>query len=135
LPEQFGLTGVWDGQFSYPRRFAPVPFTAVIMETGSSITGSIHERPPDGARAGRTLVASIEGQGQGGSVEFLKTYDEGQGVHGRPIRYTGVLSPDGRTIDGLWALTEAWSGKFVMTRSGGARATARARRRASAPVA
>jgi hypothetical protein len=51
------LTGVWDGRYSYPRGLSPVPFTAVILQTGPALSGTIHEHPPDGPSAGKTRNA------------------------------------------------------------------------------
>ncbi len=132
--EPVGLTGVWDGQFSYPRRFAPVPFTAVILETGSAITGTIHEQPTDGPHAGQTLNATIEGEHSGSAVTFAKVYDPAAKMHGRPILYEGVLSADGHEIEGTWTVPGNWSGKFLMIRPRRPAAKAEARKRATVPT-
>jgi hypothetical protein len=133
-PADVGLTGVWDGLFSYPRNLPAVPFTAVILEIGSAISGSIHEQPTHGRSAGQTLTAAIEGEHIGSMVRFLKTYDPAHKTHGLPIRYEGVLTPDGDEIEGRWTIPGNWSGKFLMMRSGRRQAVARTRRRRIVPV-
>lgn len=125
--EPVGLTGVWDGQYSYPRSLSPVHFTAVILETGVVIAGTIHEQPPDGPSAGQTLNAMIQGEHLGSAVQFTKTYDAAPRGHRRPIFYEGVLSADGNEIEGTWAVPGNWSGKFLMIRSGRHGATAETR--------
>ncbi len=129
-----GLTGVWDGQYDYPRRFSPVPFTAVLLETGTVITGTIHEQPTDGPSAGQTLNATIQGDHLGSAVQFTKTYDLAPRGRNRPIFYEGVLGADGNEIEGTWAIPGDWSGKFLMIRSGRRVEAVQARKRATAPA-
>jgi hypothetical protein len=132
--EPVGLTGVWDGQYSYPRRFSPVHFTAVILETGVVIAGTIHEQPPDGPSAGQTLNALIQGEHLGSAVQFTKTYDGAPRGRSRPIHYEGVLSADGNGIEGKWTVPGSWSGKFLMVRSGRPGAKAVVREEEAVPV-
>jgi hypothetical protein len=132
--EPVGLTGVWDGQFSYPRRFSPVPFTAVILETGVAISGTIHEQATDGPSAGLTLNATIEGEHLGSIVQFTKAYDASPRGFRRPILYEGVLSADGNEIEGAWTIPGSWSGKFLMIRSGRPAAKAEAREAEEIPT-
>jgi hypothetical protein len=132
--ERLGLTGVWDGFFSYPRRFASTAFTAVILQTGSALTGSVHEHAGEDASGGELLNATIAGECVGGRVRFVKTYDPAHRTHGRPIHYEGALSADGNEIEGRWTIPGDWSGRFLMRRSGGARSAAARRRRAAVPA-
>jgi hypothetical protein len=131
--EQLGLTGVWDGLFSYPRRYASVPFTATILHTGSLITGSIHEHPAEGPTAGQTRLAMIEGGCSASSIWFLKTY-EPPPPHGKPISYEGAISPDATEIEGRWTIPGNWSGKFLMMRSGRGLEARTVKRKAVSPV-
>lgn len=131
--EQAGLTGVWDGLFSYPRRYASVPFTATILQTASWITGSIHERPAEGPTAGQIRLATFEGEFTAGAVRFLKTYDPPP-PHGKPVEYEGVLSADATEIEGRWTIPGNWSGRFLMVRSGRGLEAATIRRRALSPA-
>lgn len=134
MPEPFTLTGVWDGQYSYPRGLESVNFTAVILQTGSAFSGTIHEQPTQGPSAGETLNAAIDGEQLGSAVSFTKIYDPAHKFHGRPILYEGTLSADGNEIDGRWKIPGMWSGKFLMIRSGQPAASAEVRERASVPV-
>lgn len=129
-----GLTGVWDGNFSYPRVLSPVSFTMVILEIGTAISGTVHENPTDGPSAGRTLIAAVEGERTGNLVQFTKVYEGAGRPHRRPIRYDGTLDPDGNEIAGRWMISDPWSGKFVMVRSGQPPVAAASRRKASVPV-
>jgi hypothetical protein len=133
--EQPVLTGVWDGLFSYPRRFQPVSFTAVVLEIGCSVTGTIHEQPKDGPTAGLVLNATIDGNRAGSFVYFMKVYDLSEGERPcKPVHYNGVLNADATEIDGQWAIPGNWSGKFLMIRSSGPAAAAEARRMAAVPA-
>lgn len=132
--EPVGLTGVWDGRYDYPRRLSAVPFTAVLLETGAALTGTIHEQPPDGPSAGQTLNATIQGEHLGSRVQFTKAYDLAPRRHRRPIFYEGVLSADGNEIEGTWSIPGNWSGKFLMIRSGRWAAKAEAHERSSVPA-
>ena len=132
--EPLSLTGVWDGQYSYPRGLAPVQFTAVILQTGAAFSGTTHEQPTQGPSAGKTLNATIDGEQLGSAVSFTKIYDPAHKTHGRPIRYEGALSADGNEIDGRWTILGALSGKFLMIRSGRQATAAKARKRTSVPA-
>ena len=124
---------MWDGLFSYPRRFASVPFTATLIHAGSSITGAIHEHPVEGPTAGQVRLAIFEGVCSGCAISFLKTYDPPP-PHGKPVKYEGTLNADATEIEGRWTIPGDWSGKFLMVRSSRGLAAAKAARKASALV-
>jgi hypothetical protein len=111
-----------------------VPFTAVILEIGSLITGTIHEQPVDGKLAGQVLNATLDGEHLADTVRFQKTYDPGQGMHAKAIRYEGLLTPDATEIEGRWTLPGNWSGKFLMIRSGAGLASAEAKQPIAVPT-
>ncbi len=115
--EQSGLSGVWEGLFSYPRKFQPTPFTAVLLEFGSAISGAVHELCNNGPSTGTVLNAMITGTRLGSEVQFVKQYEAGQRGHGRPINYEGALNADATEIEGQWAIPGNWSGKFLMIRT------------------
>lgn len=124
------LTGVWIGRYAYPRALQPVEFTATIIETGASVTGSTSEIP-----AGRTthLFATILGDHAGSSVNFVKTYDSAADrLHDLPILYSGRLNADATQIAGTWTITGHLSGAFVMMRE--LRKAKARKRKAHAPV-
>jgi hypothetical protein len=116
------LTGIWQGLYSYPRRLKPVTFTATLIESGAWLSGSIHETVQDEwgdwCEAFSTLLGKRAGQG----VNFTKTYDGGVGwTHS--VVYDGALSDDATEIEGRWSLSGNGSGKFLMIRPEGRRAT------------
>jgi hypothetical protein len=129
-----GLTGVWDGEYSYPRRLSPTRFSAVLLETGADFSGAVHEQPIDGPSAGKVLYASVEGQRTGSQVTFVKVYEDGGTTRRKPVRYEGFLSADGCEVAGVWAIDGSWSGRFFMTRPRRASRKARARRKAVVPA-
>ena len=133
MGEQASLTGVWDGLFSYPRRFASVPFTATIVQTGAFISGSIHEHPVEGPTAGQMRLALFEGDFIGSAVRFLKTYDPAP-PHGKPVKYDGTLNAEATEIEGRWTIPGNWSGKFLMVRSSRGLGATEASRKASIPA-
>jgi len=128
------LTGVWDGEYSYPRGLKPTPFTAVILDLGGSISGSIHETPPDGPGAGRQRSALLEGTRGGRQVAFVKTYEHAKGSIRNPVRYEGRLDAEGLQITGAWSIPGNWSGRFVMRRPERAAEKAEERRAALVPA-
>lgn len=133
-PDQDSLTGVWDGVFSYPRLYKPTTFTAVLLETGSVLSGTIHELSSNGRMAGRMLHASIDGRRSGARVHFTKIYPKGMSGHGRPIDYAGLVNADATEIEGTWTIRGDWSGKFLMIRSGRQQQAETRRTRRSVPV-
>jgi hypothetical protein len=114
------LTGVWDGIYSYPYRYGPVSFVAILIETGSCVSGTTHERCVRGPFA--TLYATLLGSRQGSLVTFAKTC-EGGSPYDRTIAYEGTLSADGTEIEGRWSIPGDWSGQFLMIRSTGSAIT------------
>lgn len=119
------LTGLWQGLFSYTRLLGPSPFVAILIESGSCITGTTHEPVRSRSGAGGLLYAAIEGRHNGSSVAFVKTYD-GTGGRKHSVHYDGRLNGDGTEIEGRWRIARSWSGKFLMLRAGsGARAEKR----------
>ena len=116
---QQDLTGVWDGRYSYPRLLEPVFFTAVMLQSGSGLSGMIHEQPPDGPGAGAVRNATFEGELDGSAVRFVKVYEPDGGRKKRPVVYEGMLNADATEIEGRWRIPGAWSGTFLMIRSRG----------------
>jgi hypothetical protein len=132
-PEQ-DLTGVWDGRYVYPMLLKPVFFTAVILQSGSSISGTIHEKPPNGPGAGKVRNASLEGELTGNAVHFVKVYEPVGGRKKAPIIYDGVLNAEATEIEGRWRIAGNWSGTFMMVRSRGEEVAEEVKEKAREPV-
>ena len=115
--DALNLTGLWNGLFSYPRRYDPTPFVAILVQSGASFSGTTHEPCAIKQIPGGFLYATLRGQRAGTAVSFIKTYD-GTGGWTHSVRYEGTLSDDGAEIEGSWFVTGSWSGKFLMVRSG-----------------
>jgi hypothetical protein len=111
------LTGLWNGQFSYPRLFEPTPFVAMLIEQTARFSGTTQEPCIRGPHMGGTLYATIEGRRDGTAVLFTKIYD-GTAGWTHSVSYEGVLNGDGTEIEGRWT-TQGWSGRFLMLRSRG----------------
>lgn len=116
------LTGVWDGCYAYPRGLQPVPFQAVLLEIGETLTGSIWEVCASGPEQGRRLDSFVEGRREGRIVQFIKRYD-GSGGRSHAVAYTGELNADATEIEGVWTIPGVWSGTFLMIRSPGREAS------------
>ena len=116
------LTGIWQGLYSYPRRFKPVSFTATLIESGAWLSGSIHETAQDEWGDWVEVYATLLGKRAERAVGFTKTYD-GQNGWSHAVVYDGVLSNDATEIEGRWS-TPNWSGKFLMMRPQARRALA-----------
>lgn len=116
MAEDDNLTGVWEGVYNWPGHRPPTPFTAVLIETGGSLSGSVHEVSLSGPFEGRELTAMISGVRSGCSVQFTKAY-EPKPVRFRPVTYDGSLNADVTEIEGIWSIKGLWSGRFLMIRS------------------
>jgi hypothetical protein len=111
------LTGLWNGLFSYPRRYDPTSFVAILIESGTRFSGTTHEPCTIRQIPSGVLYATLQGERAGAVVAFMKTYD-GTGGWTHSVAYDGLLSSDGTEIEGRWRVSGAWSGKFLMVRSG-----------------
>lgn len=111
------LTGVWDGQFAYLRRYEPTSFTCVMLDIGGALSGTVTELSNNGPSKGQTLNATIQGMRRDSDVSFTKIYPPRTVAHDKPVLYVGTLSLDGFEIEGEWTVPGGWSGKFLMIRS------------------
>ena len=134
MSQAASLTGVWDGQFSYPRLLAPNTFTAVILDFGGSLSGTVHEVAATGKTKGQTVIATLSGSRAGQSVTFTKLYDPTGGRHKHPVNYDGTVNSDATQITGTWSIPGNWAGSFIMTRSPGGEETVAVERQALEPV-
>ena len=116
------LTGIWQGLYSYPQALAPVGFTATLLESGSWLSGSVHEVAQDEHGADVEVCATLLGTRKDQDIDFTKTYD---GTNGwtHAVFYRGLLSDDATEIEGTWLVPGAWAGKFLMIRPEGRRAS------------
>jgi hypothetical protein len=112
------LTGVWQGLFSYPSMYRAAGFTATLIETGRSLTGSTTELAVGGPRHGMAVTAFLSGRRIGSHVTFTKQY-EGPEPPNHAVEYEGTLSDDVMEINGRWFIPGSWAGRFLMIRSGG----------------
>src|SRR3546814_16060914 len=85
----------------------------------------MRRRPPGSTRTDTlfpytTLFRSavIDGRRKGGSIRFLKMYDEAEGGYD-VVHYDGALHADGNEIEGQWQIAGIWSGTFLMIRATG----------------
>jgi hypothetical protein len=111
------LSGLWNGQFTYPRAWGPEFFTATLVETQDFLGGSIQEVARSGRSKGKTLYATVSGTRHGAKVDFRKTYESATRTHS--VVYTGVVNADGTEIEGSWSIPGNWSGRFLMLRETG----------------
>jgi len=112
---EYDLSGQWSGIYNYPSLFPPNTFEATLRDEGGLITGEIvqpgeHFEPP-----GTVQHAVIEGRSEGGTLRFVKFYDD----LARPTpHYHGRIQPGGDEIEGEWTIPGDWSGTFLMIRGG-----------------
>jgi hypothetical protein len=106
------LTGIWNGLYTYSDGKS-VAFVATLIESGSSLSGTTHER----GLLGNTAYATLAGSRQGSAVSFVKKYEKHRFLYKNPVVYEGTLSSDGTEIEGRWAIGKILSGKFLMIRS------------------
>ena len=124
------LTGVWTGIYTYADGTS-VTFIATLLHSGPHLAGQIHE-PDTFTGSGGAIEAALDGRAEGGRVAFIKRYPPAPGFT-HTVRYEGAVSADGLEIDGTWRLPAVGgSGRFLMTRNGGAKAGASRREHAAA---
>jgi len=117
MGQDISLTGLWQGQFSYPVAMEPEFFTANLLETPDFLGGSIQETVRQGKHAGMLFYASVHGRRNGREVSFIKKYETPPRQH--QVRYEGVLNADATEIEGSWSIPGSWSGRFLMIRANG----------------
>ncbi len=113
------LSGTWQGLYSYSDGRESVSFVVVMIDTGGSLGGTIHERVTfeDGSRG--SLYATFSGQRRGSRATFVKTYDGTCGWE-HSVGYEGAVNEDGTEITGQWELKNEWGlavGAFLMMRA------------------
>ncbi len=121
------LTGLWSGEYWYNGGGQPTPFSAHLVDSLGTITGTTLE-PNTFAHPGLIeLSADITGARGELSVRFTKLYHAAPGVHRDPIFYSGTVDPKFTMIDGDWTFgmgdIPSGTGRFVLVRvSRGAKA-------------
>jgi hypothetical protein len=123
--ENLSITGLWHGQFSYPRGLPPEFFTATLLDEPGWLSGATTE-----TLKGVTICASLLGRRDGHSVTFTKTYQGERRRHA--VLYAGTLNGDRTEIEGIWTVPRSWSGRFLMIRQ--SRVVQKRRRLVAAPV-
>jgi hypothetical protein len=113
-PGEVDLSGRWSGIFSYPALFPPNAFEVVIQDRGGLIAGVVTQPREPFEPPGPSRQAIIEGRREGGSVNFVKFYDDLD----RPTpHYHGRIQPGGDEVQGEWTIPGDWSGTFIMIRA------------------
>lgn len=114
------LTGAWTGVYRYPATHAgvdAVPFNARLDEKGDAFTGEIDEPNTYAHPAAPRLYALVTGSRTGLDLSFIKKMDGTGGVT-HSIYYEGKADAELTRIDGIWRLSEGFSGTFFMERAG-----------------
>ncbi|WP_086651943.1 hypothetical protein [Acetobacter cibinongensis] len=109
------LSGLWQGQFSYPRTFQAEFFTASLLEQAGMLSGTITEKAVNQADVSGVFLAYVNGQHDGATVHFLKRYESATRTH--TVHYTGQVNSDSTEISGVWSIPGNWSGPFLMVRA------------------
>ncbi|MBB35580.1 MAG: hypothetical protein CME88_08910 [Hirschia sp.] len=103
------LSGLWSGRYWYMSTElhipATVPFSAVILDTDGKITGTTLEPNSFVNNELIELTSIIDGQREGGMIDFLKIYDDLPDLHQYPIDYAGEVDEDLSRIVGGWSIT------------------------------
>ncbi len=109
------LTGRWDGIFNYPAGDRSNTFIATLRDSGGQFVGETTEPSDDLNDCEATLIAWVEGQHDGMTVAFRKSYDDPTRAD-YAVSYRGSVSGDGLEINGTWDIPNVWSGTFIMVR-------------------
>lgn len=115
------LTGVWNGLYSI-RTLPNIPeslFVAVLIDSGSRLSGTIHEGMNDADGAFYQTNAHVVGRSNGGKVRFVKTYDGTAGLS-HDVEYEGTVGENNDEISGEWSVETSCGmrrGPFMMIRA------------------
>jgi hypothetical protein len=96
------------------------------------LSGTTHEPDVLGSPSGKTLYALLSGGRHGGTISFVKTYDEAGPHYYYPVHYEGALNGDATEIEGRWRIGDGTTGKFLMIRSNGKAVAVERKQRARA---
>ncbi|MEC9368503.1 MAG: caspase family protein, partial [Pseudomonadota bacterium] len=113
-PAQSPLTGLWKGEYRYPKPIngvASVKFEMDLTFSQGQISGFITEPNTFGKPGSANLYASFTGYVVGNSLQWKKTYDGTAGVS-HSVEYAGTLDRKTRRIKGHWTIRKDWSGEF-----------------------
>ncbi len=128
------LTGLWSGEYWYSGITRPTPFSAHIIDSGGTISGTTLEPATFGSPHLTELSADISGSRGELTLRFTKIYHPAPGVHRMPIYYSGTVDEKLTVIDGDWRFPDGFSGRFVLVRaSRGTKAEAE-KRKVAEPV-
>jgi len=117
------LTGIWHGIYTYLTE-PGIPeshFVATVIDTGSHLSGTIHETMNTFDGGSVPANAALAGRHDGALVSFIKAYD-GTGDQRHSVAYAGQLSADRLEIEGEWRIDSIYGvyrGRFIMIRSRG----------------
>jgi hypothetical protein len=117
MPEdRNNLGGAWSGLYFYPGYGEPVTFVAILIDSGTRFSGSLHEYEGIISEKRILLYSTVQGQRDGTAASFVKTYD-GTGGWTHSVAYEGSLNADATEIAGHWH-HDGSTGTFLMTRAG-----------------
>lgn len=111
------LTGPWKGRFDYDKGGKPVAFELELVDMGGNLSGQITEPNTIKGAKGDTLMATIEGCHDGGTIRFVKYYS---GLdQGDDPAYEGQLNATCTRAAGRWTFPSepSWGGRFVLIRA------------------
>jgi hypothetical protein len=120
LPRLGDLMGAWRGRYAYTtyRGGVPVDFAMTLAIVDNGCRGRIEEPNTFGDRAARNLYATVVCQVDitklPARLIFKKTYD-GTGRVSHSVDYSGDISPDGRSVKGIWRIGNEY-GTFELVR-------------------
>jgi hypothetical protein len=114
LAQESGLPRSWKGRYAYAKEDRPaVPFSLEVTSVqGTSFLGRITEPASFGKDPCSTLYANVEGDLDGQTVTFTKTYDGTCGEK-HSVSYSGKVDKTFTAMWGTWMVTEDWGGVFT----------------------
>lgn len=109
------LTGRWEGGYIGATVEDANTLTVNLVQNGAQLSGGMVEVNTIGdSTRNLFLTSTITGTVSNGNVVFVKQYD-GTGGVSHAVRYSGKVSPNGRTIKGTYNADGA-SGQFEFAR-------------------
>ncbi|MEP1231012.1 MAG: hypothetical protein ABJG88_10085 [Litorimonas sp.] len=83
---------------------------------GAILSGNTTEQNTFDEKAGQILIAELFGKVSGQDINFTKSYSNSR-MDNDEVMYVGLISNDGNSISGSWAITSVCNGSFKMVKA------------------
>lgn len=112
------MSGMWTGLYRYNGYRNVIRFSAIIEDSGTTLSGSILEPNTITDTSAEELEAHLSGARSDFNFEFQKIYAASTGIIQPAVQYSGDVSSDFEAAHGIWNFgnLNGLSGTFQMSR-------------------